>query len=244
MSGPSPVRVYEDPGLRAVLGPVLRPGGLELTRRALSFCELPAGLPVADIGCGTGMTTQFLKRKRRLKACGIDLSPVLLDQARRQDAVLPLIRGTANSLPFRPNSLSAVVCECVLSLVEDAAQVWRELHGVLVRGGYLVVTDIYARSPEHAPRLRSAFAACCLRGARSREELVSRLDRTGFDLLVWEDHSGDLKRLAAQLAFAGWPWQTFWLGAGAGFTEAEAHAAIRQARPGYFLMVGRKRNKP
>jgi ubiquinone/menaquinone biosynthesis C-methylase UbiE len=125
MSGPSQVRLYEEPGLQAVLGPVLRPGGLDLTQRALSFCNLPAGSPVADIGCGTGMTTQFLMRNQRLKACGIDLSSVLLGQARRREPVLPLIRGTATFLPFCQNYLSAVVCECVLSLVEDTAQAWR-----------------------------------------------------------------------------------------------------------------------
>jgi ubiquinone/menaquinone biosynthesis C-methylase UbiE len=189
------------------------------------------------------MTTQFLMRNKRLKACGIDLSSVLLGQARRREPVLPLIRGTATSLPFRQNYLSAVVCECVLSLVEDTAQAWREIHRVLVCGGYLAVTDVYARSPENVRPLQSVFATCCLKGARSREELVSRLDETGFDLLVWEDHSRDLKRLAAQLAFAGWPWQTFWQGPGAGFTEADARAAIRQTRPGYFLMIARKRGK-
>jgi len=244
MFDPPPANLYESPRLQAVLGPALRPGGLELTRRALSFCDLPADSAVADIGCGTGMTAQFLRRNRRLKACGIDLSPVLLAKARRHAAGLPLIRGTANCLPFRRNCLSAVICECVLSLVADTGQAWRELHRVLVCGGYLVVADVYARAPEHARRLQSVFAAGCLRGARSREALVSRLDETGFSLLVWEDHSQDLKRLAAQLAFAGRPWQTFWQGAGEGVTRDDARAVIRSARPGYFLMVARKRGKP
>ena len=44
--------------------------------------SLPAGSPVADIGCGPGQVARFL-RERGLDALGIDLSPRMVALARR-----------------------------------------------------------------------------------------------------------------------------------------------------------------
>jgi arsenite methyltransferase len=236
--------LYESPTLQAVTGPTLRPGGLTLTRQALSFCDLPAGSLVADIGCGTGATVHYLRRHCRLKAVGLDLSPVMLGQARQQDFGLPLIQGEATRLPFGDRRLSAVTCECVLSLVEDAAAAWREFHRVLAPGGLLVLADVYARAPDHACSLKTLPGTCCLKGAISRDELISRMHRSGFTLLVWEDHSAALKRLAAQLVFACGSLQALWGATDEGGSANAYPPAVYRARPGYFLAVARKEDNP
>jgi SAM-dependent methyltransferase len=234
--------LYESSALHAVTGPTLRPGGLELTRRALSFCGLPAGSRAVDIGCGIGVTIRYLRRIGRLKAVGLDRSSGMLSQARRWNPVLPLIQGTATSLPFGNGRLSAVLCECVLSLVEDTDAAWREIHRVLSPGGLLVLADIYARAPDKAGGLTSLPGICCLKGAKPRDELVDRMHRFGFTLLFWEDHSEALKRLAARLVFACGSLQALW-----GATDECGNAcpsAVRSARPGYFLAVARKEDTP
>jgi ubiquinone/menaquinone biosynthesis C-methylase UbiE len=236
--------LYESPALQAVTGPALRPGGLELTQRALSFCVLPAGSRVADIGCGTGVTVRYLRRVGRLKAVGLDRSAGMLGHARRRQLGQPLIEGLAERLPFGDRCLSAVWCECVLSLVEDIDAAWREIHRVLVPGGHLVLADIYARGPHPAGGLASLSGTCCLKGAASRDELIGRMQRFGFTLLVWEDHSEALKRLAARLVFACGSLQALWSAVddhpwGKGYPSA-----IHSARPGYFLAVARKGESP
>jgi ubiquinone/menaquinone biosynthesis C-methylase UbiE len=236
-------RLYECPGLQAVIGPALRPGGIRLTRRGLSFCDLPVGSPVVDIGCGSALTVDYLRQEHRFRACGLDLSPVMLAQARQRDVGLPLIRATATRLPFRDASLSAVICECVLSLVNDARRSLQEFCRVLAPGGYLVLTDVYVRMPEHNHLLESVSVDCCLKGAGSREAMLRRLQESEFSLLVWEDHSQELKRLAAQLAFAGWSLAAIWDHCGAGAAFQDARIAIQRARPGYFLLVAHKRDQ-
>jgi len=232
--------LYESPVLQAVTGPALRPGGLELTRRALAFCDLPAGSRVADIGCGAGVTVHYLRRHCRLKAFGLDRSSGMIGQARQLNPKLPLIQGKATCLPFGDRRLSAVVCECVLSLVEDADAAWREFYRVLVPDGLLLLADVYARSPDHAGGLTSLPVTCCLNGAKSRDELVNRMQRSGFTRRVWDVHSDALRRLAAQLVFACGSLQAFW-----GATDARASVnayppAAHRTRPGYFLAVARK----
>jgi ubiquinone/menaquinone biosynthesis C-methylase UbiE len=242
MAGIHSAELYETPELQAVTGPALRPGGVELTRRAVSLCTLPAGSPVVDIGCGTGVTLRFLRQQCRFKAVGLDASPAMLTQTRQRFSDMPLMQGTASCLPFPTARLSAVVCECVLSLVADIDGTWQEFHRVLVPGGYLVVADIYLRASEQARRLDSAGVTGCLRGARTRRELINRLNQSGFTLISWEDHSEHLKRLVAQLVFAGVSFSVPG-GNGSRSSVTKNRNALRRARPGYFLMVARKRGR-
>jgi arsenite methyltransferase len=234
--------IYESPALQAAIGPALRPGGLELTRQALDLCRLPAGSRVVDIGCGTGVTTQYLRHDRCFKAVGLDRSSGMLGRARQQDPGLPLIQGDATRLPFGDRLLSAVICECVVSLVADPAAAWREFHRVLAPGGLLMLADVYARAPDHACGLKTLRGTCCLKGAISRDELMNRMHRAGFTLLVWQDHSAALKRLAAQLVFACSPvsLQALWGTIDEGGCANVYPPAAYQARPGYFLAVARK----
>ncbi len=244
MNGTHSLSLYESPALQAVTGPALRPGGLELTRRALAFCALPAGARVLDIGCGTGVTVHYLRGNCRLKACGLDRSTGMLGHARQRNPGLPLMQGEAIHLPIGDHRLSAVMCECVLSLVEDTAAAWREFYRVLAPGGLLVLADVYARAPEHAGSLKSLPVTCCLKGATSRDDLLDRMQQSGFTLLVWEDHSEALKRLAAQLVFACGSLQAFWGATGVAALVNPYPAAVHRARPGYFLAVARKEGTP
>jgi SAM-dependent methyltransferase len=243
-AGPGPVPLYESPALRAAAGEFLRPGGLELTRRALSFCDLPAGARVADIGCGTGATTRYLQRSCRLEAFGLDRSPTMLGEARRFSPGLPLVRADAARLPFGDQRLSAVICECVLSLVADWNAAWGELGRVLAPGGFLLLADLYLRAPERAAASRSPGTAGCLKGAASRDEIVRRMLLSGFTLLHWEDHSAALKRLAAQLVLAGVSLQAIWGSTAAGAGTNPYFASTQRARPGYFLAIGRREGIP
>jgi arsenite methyltransferase len=232
--------LYESAALQAVTGPTLRPGGLEITKRALSLCALPAGVRVADIGCGMGATVDHLRRHHRLRAVGLDRSAGMLGRARQRNPGLPLVRGDAARLPFEDGRLSALLCECSLTLVDDVDAAWREIRRVLAPGGFLILADIYARAPHPAAGLTSLPGASCLRGARPRDEIVGRMQRCGFALLVWEDHSEALKRLAAELVLACGSLQGLW-GAVGGPGDATACAtAVRQARIGYFLSVARR----
>jgi hypothetical protein len=127
--------------------------------------------------------------------------------------------------------------------VEDQDAVWRELGRVLAPDGFLVVTDIYARNSDHSDNLAVLPPHGCLQGAKSKSELQGRMNRFGFTLLIWEDHSECLKRLTAQLLLAGWSLQALW-GEPDGCACGNDYAsAVHRACPGYFLAVARKRGQ-
>jgi arsenite methyltransferase len=234
------VRVYEQPPLRQVAGETIRPGGLELTERALSVCGLPPGAQVLDVGCGTGTTVEHLIVKHGLSAFGVDLSPCLLAEGRVRNRHLPLLQAPGEGLPLASSSVDAVLAECSLSLMADLGRVLIECRRVLRPGGKLAVTDLYARQPEGANALHRLPLCSCLSGALPQEELAARLQAQGFEVLLWEDHSPALKRFTAQLILAHGSLESFWrqmVPVGAG--TAQIGPAIAAARPGYFLLIAR-----
>jgi SAM-dependent methyltransferase len=229
---------FESLALRAVTGPAIRPGDLDLTGRAARYCCLKAGDRVVDVGCGAGATVGFLKSDFQAWAVGVDQSPVLLAETRRCDPGLPVIQGNAMALPVKAEQCSAVFCECVLSLLPDPARALNEFYRVMRPGGHLVVADLYQRTAGSTEIDIPVNARGCLRGAVSRDVLARRMVAAGFTLCLWEDHSDLLKALVAQLVWDGISIKEFW------GVDCSPSVGLEKQRPGYFLLVAYKGEQP
>lgn len=230
--------LFESPALRQVTGPAIRPGGLALTERALAVCGLAAGARVLDVGCGGGATVIHLRQCHGLRAVGLDLSRALLAEGRAHAAGPPLVQGRAEALPVRDGHLAAIFCECVLSLLPAPAQALAEWHRALAPGGFLLISDLYARSMGREEKPPTSAARCCLSGAVARETLLARITAAGFMMVRFEDHTPLLKQLAAQLVWAHGSMAAFWSRVG-----IDCSGNGSNGRPGYYLMVGRKNSR-
>lgn len=239
----SPPALYEFPGLRGFIGPAIRPGGLTLTREAADRCDLKSGARVLDVGCGTGATVAYLIQERRCRAFGLDRSPVMLQGERAVHARPFLIRGDAHCLPVADARLDAVLLECVLSLADRPADVLQECRRVLKSGGWLILSDIYARNPVRTGSTGIGVRTC-LFGAVGEGAAKARVTAAGFAIHHWADHSFWLKQLAGQLVFAFGSQAAFWSQfCSETSPETPPEAMIRNARemrPGYYLLIARK----
>lgn len=105
------------------------------------FAELllsGGGGSVADVGCGTGRVTAYL-HKAGLDVSGIDLSPGMLDVARRDNPGLTFSEGSMFALDLPDAGLAGVLAwyslvHTPLVRVPDALA---QFHRVLAPGGYL-----------------------------------------------------------------------------------------------------------
>jgi len=107
------------------------------------FAELVraiGGGPVADIGCGPGHTTALL-RDLGADAFGIDLSPAMIEIARREHPDARFEVGSMTNLDLADDSLAGVLAWWSLIHIPDEAVpgVLGQFHRVLRPGGVLAV---------------------------------------------------------------------------------------------------------
>jgi hypothetical protein len=76
----------------------------------------------------------------------------------------------------------------------------------------------------------------------SRQQIFDKLSVHGFDIIFWEDHSDVLKHLAVQFIMSYGSMQQFWQRMTPAGEVVDIHQAIRQAKPGYYLLIARKGN--
>jgi arsenite methyltransferase len=210
---------------------LFRPGGLELTARAIALANLGAGSTVLDLGCGAGDAMRYL-HSQGINAIGIDCAD---DPATCSPDTRTRIVARAEALPLADGAVDGVLAECSLSLFDDRERALAECARVLVDGGPLMISDLYARNPGVISPVRSLRCSCAAR-MLVRDELEASLSNAGFTLSVWEDHSQALRECAARFLFEHGTLDGLW-GCGGGDSSQTIQAEMRAARAGYFLLI-------
>jgi arsenite methyltransferase len=238
-------RVYELPGVQRVTGETIRPGGLALTRRAVEMADLPAGAWVLDVGCGAGTTVDYLTGLG-LRAVGVDPSAKLLRQgngrigklAANRFPHLSFTQGRGETLPFAAGQFDALLAECCLSLMDDAAGALAEFARVMRPGGTLILSDMLAGNPAGMAAARRLPLSCCVSGAFSRSQIGALLVDAGFEMTFWEDNSEALKQLTVQIIWEYGSLANFW--SCTGDEGMGVGTAVANLKPGYFLLLAKK----
>ncbi len=98
---------------------------------------------VLEVAIGTGLNLPHYPAG--VSVTGIELSPAMLDIARRRAAELgipaTLMEGDAQALPFADNSFDTIVCALSLCSIPSQAAAIAEMKRVLVPGGRLLLLD-------------------------------------------------------------------------------------------------------
>ena len=221
--------LWASDALRRAAGDTLRPGGLDLTEHALALAGVHPGGRVLDVGCGLGTTVRHL--------AGLGYLAVGLDASARQIAAgpggLPLAVADARVPPLRDLCLDAVLCECVLSLLDDPGAALAALGRSLVPGGRLAVTDLCLRPGPCAVSGQGAPVPPegCAAGALDLDDFLDRVRAAGFEPMALENHDKLLKELAARLILAGAPSEVY---------RPCDGAVCAAPRLGYFLLTARR----
>lgn len=155
----------------------------------LAFASLQPGEVVLDIGSGGGLDS-FLAARRVApggRVIGVDMTPAMLERARAaaQRAGVANVEfrpGQAESLPVGGNSVDVVISNCVINLVEDKGQAFREAFRVLKRGGRLEISDVVtsAALPQSLRENPGEWAAC-VSGALPEQEYLDLVRAAGFE---------------------------------------------------------------
>ncbi len=104
-----------------------------------------AGAHVLEVGCGTGAVARAIAARPKVAVVtAIDLSPVLIDEAKSRAGDLPGLTfrvGDGRDLPFDAESFDGVVFHTTLCHIPNPEHAVREASRVLRPGGKIAVFD-------------------------------------------------------------------------------------------------------
>jgi phosphatidylethanolamine/phosphatidyl-N-methylethanolamine N-methyltransferase len=136
-------RIYD-----ATFGAMFAPG----RARLMGLINRRGGARVLEVGVGTGLSLP--KYRPDMRIVGIDVSPEMLDVARRRVArenltqVEALLEMDAEKLSFDDASFDVVVAMYVMTVVPDSEQVMAELKRVCKPGGTIYVLNHFVDEKE------------------------------------------------------------------------------------------------
>jgi SAM-dependent methyltransferase len=106
--------------------------------------------PICDMGCGPGQIARYLHRQG-VPTLGVDLSPKMVEEARRLNPEIHFHQGNMLSLPDAENSWGGIAAFYSIIHIprEQIVDALRELKRVLKPGGVLLVTFHIGSQIEH-----------------------------------------------------------------------------------------------
>ena len=146
------------------------------------------GEVVVDLGSGAGFDCFLAARQvgDAGRVIGVDMTHEMLAKARENVAKIGAANvefrlGELEHLPVADNAADVVISNCVINLVPDKEQVFREAFRVLKPGGRLAVSDIVNTSPLPADLAADPAMVCgCVAGAASAQRIEAWLGDAGF----------------------------------------------------------------
>ena len=153
-----------------------------------AIAAMQPGEVVVDLGSGAGFDCFLAARQvgETGHVIGVDMTHEMLKRARDNAARIgagnvEFRLGELEHLPIADNTADVVISNCVINLVPDKAQVFREGFRVLKHRGRLAVSDVVNTAPLPAELQSDPTLLCgCVAGAASAERVEDWLASAGF----------------------------------------------------------------
>jgi ubiquinone/menaquinone biosynthesis C-methylase UbiE len=168
---------------------------------AVAFSQVSQGVVVAEVGAGTG---HFLSLFEDVASAlvAVDLTPAMLQQARRDHPGIATVVGDGARLPLRSSSVNLAACAQMLHHVWEPLPILNEMRRVVAPGGSVLIVDQVA--PE---RYEEAVAMTELEIIRDPSHAASR-PPSAFRVLVQAAglEVADERVVESQSRFSNWMW--------------------------------------
>lgn len=153
-----------------------------------AIAAMKPGEVVVDLGSGAGFDCLLAARQVGAagRVIGVDMTHEMLKKARENAAKVGASNvefrlGELEHLPIGDNTADVILSNCVINLVPDKAQVFREAFRVLRPGGRLAISDVVNTVPLPPDLASDRVLLCgCVAGAAPVLDIQAWLETTGF----------------------------------------------------------------
>jgi arsenite methyltransferase len=190
--------LYELPIVEYLLGQSFHPGGTKLTRQLASATLVSPNSDVLDVACGNGSSAHVVAADFGATVTGCDYSAVNLERATiasraaGRNRKTRFVRGSAELLPFAPESFDVTLCECSLCLFENMDTALQHIYRVLKPGGRIGISDFFLNAPVPDSLDGLLGKVLCVAGAPSIDGYREALSRAGFEFIRIRTVNGTL----------------------------------------------------
>ena len=153
-----------------------------------AYADFKEGFTVLDLGSGAGIDVFIASRYigKTGKAIGVDMTPAMIEKAKANAQKINATNvefrlGEIEALPVDNDSVDRVISNCVINLVPNKENAFREIYRVLKPGGKFTVSDIVIDGiMSEKNRRDAALWAGCISGAISRTDYLDIIGKVGF----------------------------------------------------------------
>ena len=156
------------------------------------FAKIKKGDTVIDLGSGAGNDCFIARAETGAegKVIGIDFTPAMIDKARAnaEKAAFQNVefrQGDIEKMPVTANTADVVVSNCVLNLVPNKNEVFKDIFRVLKPGGHFSISDVIlvGNLPEALKNDAEMYAGC-ISGAIQKQDYLNLITQNGFTNMV------------------------------------------------------------
>jgi SAM-dependent methyltransferase len=154
----------------------------------IALASLKEGETVLDLGSGAGFDCFLAANKvgPTGKVIGVDMTAEMVEKAKENARKghytnVEFRLGEIENLPTDDNSVDVVISNCVINLVPDKSDAFKEAYRVLEPGGRLMVSDVVLLKPLPKSIQNSVEAYIgCLSGAMMKDNYLKVISKAGF----------------------------------------------------------------
>ena len=153
-----------------------------------AIAAMKSGETVVDLGSGAGFDCLLAAKQVGMtgRVIGVDMTHEMLTKARENAAKVGASNvefrlGEIEHLPVGDNTADVILSNCVINLVPDKGQVFREAFRVLKPGGRLAISDVVNTAPLSPDLAADRSLVCgCAVGAAPAHQIEAWLADAGF----------------------------------------------------------------
>lgn len=153
-----------------------------------AIAAMRPGEVVVDLGSGAGFDCLLAAKQvgSRGRVIGVDMTHEMLKKARENAAKIGATNvefrlGEIEHLPIADDTADVIISNCVINLVPDKQQVFREAFRVLKSDGRLAISDVVNTAPLPPDLQADPTLICgCVAGAASASQIEGWLAEAGF----------------------------------------------------------------